>query len=265
VYESSSESLEADSGPSATSSVSGHLKNDGDFKKKAEQEKARKSQDGKHRDSKRKASSKSKAKCKDNDENNEGHKGSQPSRSKPRSNSKRRGMQKSTRHNKEKKKARATEPAPEPPKPQLTLSGLLNVIDGVSAPQGHILLMTTNKIDNLDEALIRPGRIDLKIPFTLATKEQARQLFKHMYKSTRTDKPAKFDTKAIAEMAEQFAKKLPEQEFSCAHLQTYVLQYKTRPQEAVEQLPVWVATQRKEKAEELKRKAKAAAAVNGQG
>jgi chaperone BCS1 len=41
-----------------------------------------------------------------------------------------------------------------------TLSGLLNVLDWVTAQQGRIVLMTTNVIDDLDEALIRPGRVD---------------------------------------------------------------------------------------------------------
>lgn len=45
----------------------------------------------------------------------------------------------------------------------LTLSGLLNVIDGVVAPEGRILFMTTNHAENLDPALIRPGRIDVRI------------------------------------------------------------------------------------------------------
>ena len=45
---------------------------------------------------------------------------------------------------------------------RLTFSGLLNAIDGVTSTEGRILFMTTNYIDRLDPALIRPGRIDLK-------------------------------------------------------------------------------------------------------
>lgn len=44
----------------------------------------------------------------------------------------------------------------------VTLSGLLNVLDGVSSQEGRILIMTTNYIEHLDEALIRPGRSDKK-------------------------------------------------------------------------------------------------------
>jgi len=45
------------------------------------------------------------------------------------------------------------------------LSYLLNIIDGINECCGRIIIMTTNKIDILDKALIRPGRIDLKIEF----------------------------------------------------------------------------------------------------
>lgn len=44
---------------------------------------------------------------------------------------------------------------------RLTLSGLLNAIDGVASAEDRILFMTTNYIEQLDEALIRPGRVDL--------------------------------------------------------------------------------------------------------
>lgn len=41
--------------------------------------------------------------------------------------------------------------------------GLLNVLDGVVDTPGRIVVMTTNLVDVLDDALIRPGRIDKKI------------------------------------------------------------------------------------------------------
>ncbi len=59
----------------------------------------------------------------------------------------------------------------------VTLSGLLNALDGVDAKQGRILVATTNKYDSLDEALSRPGRMDVHIEFKLAAKYQARELF----------------------------------------------------------------------------------------
>lgn len=48
----------------------------------------------------------------------------------------------------------------------LTFSNLLNFIDGVSAPEGRIIIMTTNHKEQLDPALIRPGRINMSINFS---------------------------------------------------------------------------------------------------
>ena len=63
----------------------------------------------------------------------------------------------------------------------LTLSGLLNAIDGVTAPEGRILFATTNHIDRLDEALRRPGRMDVWINFKHATQWQAEGIFKRFF------------------------------------------------------------------------------------
>lgn len=43
----------------------------------------------------------------------------------------------------------------------VTLGGLLNALDGIGTPHGIITLMTTNHIESLDPALIRPGRVDI--------------------------------------------------------------------------------------------------------
>jgi mitochondrial chaperone BCS1 len=63
----------------------------------------------------------------------------------------------------------------------ITMSGLLNAIDGVASQEGRILVMTTNYPEKLDDALIRPGRVDMKIEFGLARREQVRELFMRMY------------------------------------------------------------------------------------
>lgn len=52
---------------------------------------------------------------------------------------------------------------------RVTFSGLLNAIDGVACAEERILFMTTNFINRLDEALIRPGRVDIKQYFGYCT------------------------------------------------------------------------------------------------
>ncbi|KAL4891352.1 P-loop containing nucleoside triphosphate hydrolase protein [Aspergillus ambiguus] len=45
----------------------------------------------------------------------------------------------------------------------ISLSTFRNLIDGVSAQEGCILIMTTNAIQQLDNALLRPGRVDMDV------------------------------------------------------------------------------------------------------
>lgn len=54
----------------------------------------------------------------------------------------------------------AAAPTRESAEAKITLSGLLNALDGVAAAEGRLLFMTTNHPERLDPALIRPGRID---------------------------------------------------------------------------------------------------------
>jgi len=44
-----------------------------------------------------------------------------------------------------------------------TLSAVLNALDGIGAAEGRVLVMTTNHIDRLDSALIRDGRVNLRV------------------------------------------------------------------------------------------------------
>ena len=59
---------------------------------------------------------------------------------------------------------------------RVTFSGLLNAIDGVGCAEERILFMTTNYIDRLDPALIRPGRVDVKKYFGNTTPDMARKV-----------------------------------------------------------------------------------------
>ncbi|KAF9507978.1 hypothetical protein BS47DRAFT_265740 [Hydnum rufescens UP504] len=63
----------------------------------------------------------------------------------------------------------------------VTFSGLLNALDGVASSEERIIFMTTNHIERLDPALIRPGRVDLQEFIGDATPEQARRLFLRFY------------------------------------------------------------------------------------
>lgn len=72
----------------------------------------------------------------------------------------------------------------------ISLSGLLNVIDGVASSEGRILIMTTNHVDKLDKALIRPGRVDMSVAFALAKTATVQELFDAIYGHLEGDVPA---------------------------------------------------------------------------
>jgi AAA+ superfamily predicted ATPase len=64
---------------------------------------------------------------------------------------------------------------------KLSLSCILNTIDGVYENYGRILIITTNYADRLDKALIRPGRIDMKIHFTKATSIMCHDMIENFF------------------------------------------------------------------------------------
>ncbi|KXS20923.1 P-loop containing nucleoside triphosphate hydrolase protein [Gonapodya prolifera JEL478] len=69
----------------------------------------------------------------------------------------------------------------------LTLSGLLNALDGVAGQEGRVVCLTTNHIEQLDPALIRPGRVDVRLFFDRASRWQAKELFLNFYANAGTD------------------------------------------------------------------------------
>lgn len=63
----------------------------------------------------------------------------------------------------------------------VTFSGLLNALDGVASAEERIVFLTTNHIERMDEALIRPGRVDMTVKLDHATIYQIEQLWDRFY------------------------------------------------------------------------------------
>jgi chaperone BCS1 len=63
----------------------------------------------------------------------------------------------------------------------VTLSGLLNVLDGFHAPENVVFVMTTNKVEALDPALLRPGRIDYKLFLGEPAESQRIELYRRFF------------------------------------------------------------------------------------
>lgn len=66
-------------------------------------------------------------------------------------------------------------------KNKFNMASLLNCMDGLGAPENVIYIFTTNNIDNIDPALIRPGRIDLKFEIGYVTMETLNQFCDFYY------------------------------------------------------------------------------------
>jgi chaperone BCS1 len=88
-----------------------------------------------------------------------------------------------------------------------SLSGLLNAIDGVSSSEDRILVATTNHLEKLDKALIRPGRFELILKIDNMCNEVARKMFAKFYPTFEVPdsfivrpgvSPAEFQCMAIA-------------------------------------------------------------------
>lgn len=67
---------------------------------------------------------------------------------------------------------------------------MLKILDGYKYLAGCIVIMTTNDIESIDNAVLRPGRIDHIIELTYADKyqiQQIQQIFKYYYNGYKLD------------------------------------------------------------------------------
>ncbi|OJD20739.1 hypothetical protein ACJ73_07927 [Blastomyces percursus] len=158
---------------------------------------------------------------------------------------------------------------------RLSLSTLLNTIDGAGAPEGHLLFMTTNHRQKLDPALIRPGRVDKEVAFRMADKAAAKELFLKIYTTPNDSSTSKTTVseqvstngalnnsstpktttleqvstnhanKGIATLAEAFTELFPAGEFTVAEIQGYFLSHKNNASASVKGIQKWVEKTRK--------------------
>lgn len=135
---------------------------------------------------------------------------------------------------------------PSPMKSSVSFSGLINAIDGAVAKEGRILIMTTNHREKLDDALIRPGRVDLQIAFSFASKSVIAELFENLYDVSEDDMTALYmptdfpSRKEILELSRQFSDLVPEGCFTPAEIQGLLLLHKKNPHTALAMTPAWV-------------------------
>ena len=166
-----------------------------------------------------------------------------------------------------------------------TLSGLLNVLDGVASLEGRVVIMTANAPQVLDRALVRPGRIDRKIYLGHMSPNSARSMFLRIMglgestadtiiadedteeavkEPTNTVGFDKLDTvldkNELESLADEFSNAIPETTFTPAQIQEYLLKQRGDAREAVKKVSEWVVEEKarmdeeaREEAEEKKR------------
>ncbi|XP_066603199.1 mitochondrial chaperone BCS1 [Prorops nasuta] len=119
---------------------------------------------------------------------------------------------------------------------RVTFSGLLNCLDGVASAEGRILFMTTNYLQKLDPALIRPGRVDVKEYIGWCSFEQIEQMFLRFYKNQ--DKPACDFARQFAECIVDYKKNV-----SPAQIQGFFMFYKNDPEGVINNVSrLWEVT-----------------------
>lgn len=104
---------------------------------------------------------------------------------------------------------------------RVTFSGLLNCLDGVASTEARIVFMTTNYLERLDPALIRPGRVDMKEYVGYCDHDQVELMFLRFYKDVN-------HAKIFAQKVMEFKKPV-----SPAQIQGYFMFHKHSPPEDV--------------------------------
>lgn len=84
--------------------------------------------------------------------------------------------------------------------PGITMSSLLNALDGVATPHGLVVFMTTNHYGSLDDALTRAGRMDRIEEINMPGPEEVAAMFKHFYRQDPGHLSPEISHAAIAEV-----------------------------------------------------------------
>jgi SpoVK/Ycf46/Vps4 family AAA+-type ATPase len=117
---------------------------------------------------------------------------------------------------------------------KISMSGLLNALDGVVAQEGSMVFMTCNDVSRLQPALLRPGRIDMKMELGYADKTQISKMFWRFMGEddieTEEDEDDQVDKKKksavsneLMDLADKFTDLIPDLQVTPAELQNFFI------------------------------------------
>ncbi|KAI9026480.1 P-loop containing nucleoside triphosphate hydrolase protein [Phycomyces nitens] len=108
---------------------------------------------------------------------------------------------------------------------RLTMSGMLNALDGIQGQEGAMIFMTCNDFNKIQPALLRPGRMDVKLKLDYAVREQVVDMFwrffGHDYDTFDMIVGKRRDY--LATICDNFADSIPADEVTTAELQSYFI------------------------------------------
>jgi len=71
--------------------------------------------------------------------------------------------------------------------PSITLGDLLEILDGIVETPGRMIIMTSNHPETIDEALLRPGRVDINIEFKKMLRKDIKSMYELWFKEPMPD------------------------------------------------------------------------------
>lgn len=157
---------------------------------------------------------------------------------------------------------------------KVTMNTLLNALDGVAAPEGSMVFMTCNDINRVQPALLRPGRIDVKMELGYADKLQIREMFYRFMDFDSSFKKSKSDEEVVPEVdqkakerlnetADTFTSLIPDLQVTPAELQNFFImslmeqeeledeELKTDPAFVLDKVPEFLKSVRRDREQAL--------------
>ncbi|KAI7886134.1 P-loop containing nucleoside triphosphate hydrolase protein [Lichtheimia hyalospora FSU 10163] len=108
----------------------------------------------------------------------------------------------------------------------VSVAGMLNALDGIQGQSGSMIFMTCNDITKLPPALLRPGRMDVKLKLDYADRGQMQDMFWQFFGHDPDTLEPMLDGERkeyVQSLMKKFANALPENHVTTAELENYFI------------------------------------------